>query len=104
MKQLKVVLRSLFMCLVLSGMAISASSQWNPDHSIGAVSGNYNYSYNQTPDQLVEIYPPLYTTGTVLSYQWEQSSAPDFTAITVLGTQSSYTFSGPLAQATYFRR
>jgi len=104
MKQLYKVFRVSIIYIGFLFSAINAFAQWNPNYSIGTVTGNYNFSYNQTPDQLVEIYPPLYTTGTTLTYQWEQSLTPDFAAITVIGTQPGYTFSGHLAQSTYFRR
>src|SRR3954454_11106228 len=104
MKQLKSLLQSLFVWEVLICIAASAPCQWNPDYSVGTVTGNFNFYYNQTPDQLVEIYPPLYTAGATLTYQWEQSASPDFAESTVVGTQSIYTFSGPLSRSMYYRR
>lgn len=104
MKQQYMVCKILILCTGFLFSAVNAFAQWNPEYSIGTVTGNYNFSYNQTPDQLAEIYPPVSTAGTALTYQWEQSAVPDFTAITVIGAQSAYTFSGPLSQTTYFRR
>jgi len=88
---------------VLKSSLILAQN-WSPNHAVGTVDGAYNFSYAQTPSQLVELRPPAFpNTGYV--YQWEQSTEPTtgFTSI-VGGTQSSYTFSGALAQTTYFRR
>ncbi len=89
----------------LLALTLSGFSQWNPGYSIGTNTGKYAFSYQQTPDQLVEIAPPVFTPGASLSYQWEQSSTVmrGFSAIAG-ATGSSYSFSGPLAQTTYFRR
>src|SRR3982751_1868632 len=104
MKQLKFLLQSLFVWQILVCIAAPASCQENTDYSIGTITGHYYFSYNQTPDPLVEIYPPSYTTGTNLTYQWEQSAIPDFSEVTPLGAQAVYTFSGPLSQTLYYRR
>lgn len=77
---------------------------WNPSHKIGTSTGVDHFSYSQTPAQLVEIYPAgIPNTG--LTYQWEQSPTPisGFSAISG-ATSSSYSFSGPLSQTTYYRR
>jgi RHS repeat-associated protein len=94
-----------FTGLVLLGMTDGAFAQrWNPSHSVGTVSGKYYYQYNQTPDQLVEIYPALISTGTV-TYQWQSSGTlreEDFQPVANGGNTS---FSpGPLLQTTYYRR
>lgn len=104
MKQLYKTCFLLLVCIIFWGINGKVFSQWNPNYSIGTVTGKTDFSYNQTPDQLVEITPPLYTTGTALSYQWERSPTPDFAVITFIGTQSSYTFSGPLSETMYYRR
>jgi hypothetical protein len=86
-------------------MTGNASGQWNPNHSIGTLTGKYAFNYNQVPDQLVEIMPPLYTTGTTLYYQWEESDVPldDFVPISG-ATQTSYTLPGALSSTLYLRR
>ena len=97
----------LFWLISLSLLAISNSAfaqSWNPNHSVGTSTGNCNFSYNQTPSQLVEVNQASFP-NTGLSFQWEQSTAPTagFTAISG-ATLSSYTFPGPLEQTTYYRR
>lgn len=81
--------------------------QFLPNHSVGTITGKYAFSYNQTPDQLVEIVTPI-VPGTTVSYQWESSTTPGFEpgTITILGSQISYTFSSGtfLGQTTYYRR
>lgn len=80
------------------------AQNWNSNHAVGSIDGVYHFSYTQTPSQLVELRPAAFpNTGFV--YQWQQSTEPTtgFTSI-VGGTGSSYTFSGPLSQTTYFRR
>src|SRR4051812_46729022 len=103
MKQLKLLLQSLFVCQILIGIATPASCQSSPDYLIGTITGNYNFSYNQTPDQLVEIYSPLFLDAR-MTFRWEQSATPDFSETTAVGAQSVYTFSGPLSQSMYYRR
>jgi len=97
----------LFVFAIVAGSISPVFSQWNPAYAIGTSSGNYVYSYNQTPDPLVEIYAPLLVnnTGSTLVYQWEQSSSPVSGFNSIVGaTGSTYSFSGPLQQTTYFRR
>src|SRR5581483_10777401 len=99
---------SLFYITSLLLLAIVPNAQaqrWNPSHAIGTVSGNYNYPYNQTPDQLVEIYPAA-IPAVSLAYQWQSSPTlkeSDFTNVSGNGQQSSYS-PGPLLQTTYYRR
>lgn len=89
--------------LLLINTILSAQT-WNPNHSIGTINGVYNFSYNQTPSQLVEIYQAAFP-NTGLTYQWESSAMPTsgFTAISG-ATSSSYSIPGPLSQTTWFRR
>src|SRR5215831_3477239 len=91
--------------LMLTVLSKTANSQlWNPNHSIGTVTGNYFFNYNQTPDQLVEIYPAA-IPNTGLTYQWYSNTSPTTTFTAISGaTSSSYTFSQPLSQTTYFMR
>ena len=71
---------------------------WNPNHSIGTVTGKYNFSYNQAPDQLIEIYPAA-IPNTGLTYQWESSLTPTTGFTPISGaTQSGYSFAGALAE------
>jgi RHS repeat-associated protein len=95
--------------LLLLALSASVHAQvFNPNHTIGTVSGNYSFAYNQTPDQLVEIYPAAFP-NTGLAYQWESSSTPmasDFTPISG-ATAATYSFPPPptfLTQTTYYRR
>ncbi|MDX2048317.1 MAG: DUF6443 domain-containing protein [Chitinophagaceae bacterium] len=68
---------------------------------VAPINGNYHFSYTQTPEKLVPLYP-LFTGS---SYQWEQSITPlnDFTTIAG-ATSADYTFTSPLTQTTWFRR
>src|SRR6185436_19472409 len=106
MVQVKWIRQFFTMIACIGGMSLSASAQnWNPNHSVGTINAVYNFTYNQTPSQLVEIYPAA-NPNTGLAYQWESSLSPlsGFTAITSGGTLSSYSFSVPVTQTTYFRR
>jgi RHS repeat-associated protein len=102
----KKIIRKLWLtALSLLGIISIAQSQtWNPGHKAGTITGNYNFSYNQTPDQLVELFAAgIPNTG--LTYQWEQSTMPVTGFANIAGaTQTSYTFSAPLTQTTYYRR
>jgi hypothetical protein len=94
---------ALVLLLSCTGNRLFAQT-WYSGYSIGTISGKYSFSYNQTPDQLVEINPPgIPNTG--FSYQWESSFTPTtgFQAITTNGGNSSYN-PGPLLQTTYYRR
>ena len=83
----------------------SLAQTWNPGHKVGPVTGKYHFNYNQTPDQLVEIFPAA-IPNTGLVYQWEQAIQPVVDAFTPIpgATGSSYTFSAALSQTTYYRR
>jgi RHS repeat-associated protein len=89
--------------LVLSAFTGAMGQLWNPNHAIGTLTGQYQFSYNQTPDQLVELFPAGVNMG--FTYQWEQSSMPvsGFTAISG-ATGVHYSITGPLTQTTYYRR
>lgn len=76
---------------------------WNPAYKIAPVNGIYNYSYNQTPAQLVEIYAPAFVT-TGLSYEWQESTSPIFSTYSVVGGSSTYNFPTFLTQTKYYRR
>lgn len=87
---------------------------WNPNHSIGTITGNTNFSYNQIPDEIVEIYSAA-IGGTNLTYQWQYSLSPlgPFVNIPATGagvpqttgtTLATLTFTAPLTQTTYFQR
>src|SRR5215213_5945554 len=82
----------------------SHAQNWNPAPAVGTLDGKYSFSYTQTPTQLVEISPAA-DPNTGLTYQWESSTTPIFPEVpNIIGTQSSYSFSGPLTQTIYFRR
>src|SRR5258706_6591318 len=93
--------------LSLIGFVQSAvGQQWNPGHKIGTVTGVYNFSYNQTPSQLVEIFPAA-IPNTGLTYQWYSSSQPT-TGFTTIGGGTSSSYSRPAltsaSQNTYYYR
>jgi RHS repeat-associated protein len=71
------------------------------DYDIISVNGNYSFSYNQVPENLV----PLNSSLTGFTFQWQQSVTPLSGFINISGaTQASYSFSAPLSQTTYFMR
>ena len=89
---------------LLGAVSIASSQAWNPGHKVGTISGIYNFSYNQTPAQLVEIFPAA-IPNTGLTYQWEQSATPTAGFTIISGaTGTSYTFSAPLSVTAYYRR
>lgn len=102
--KLKHSVKYLGFTLIILLISCKVFSQWNPNYSIGTSTGKTCFDYNTTPDPLVEVISPVYTT-TSLTYQWESYSKPVFPASpTVIGTGASYTFSAPLTQTTYYRR
>src|SRR6266498_3033582 len=104
MKPRKII--QLLISFTISFLSINKTmgQTWNPGHAIGSLDGNYNFSYNQTPSQLVELSAAA-IPNTGLSYQWQSNPTPIFPpSPTVVGTQSGYTFSGSLTQTTYYRR
>lgn len=107
MRVTKYLQLSLLSCFSLLAFFTSSLAQvnWNPAHAVGTITGKYNFSTTQTPDQLVEIQPAVTTVGRGPSFQWEQSSLPlsGFTSISG-ATLTSYSFSGPLSNTTYYRR
>ncbi len=103
----KIIRKGCLTVLSLVGIISMAAGQtptWNPGHKAGTITGNYNFSYNQVPDQLVELFAAgIPNTG--LTYQWEQSTMPVTGFTPIAGaTQTSYTFSAPLSQTVYYRR
>ena len=83
---------------------ILSAQTWNPNHSVGTINGVYNFSYSQTPTQLVEIYQAAFP-NTGLTYQWESSIMPTTGFASISGaTSTSYSIPGPLSQTTYYRR
>ncbi|MFC4231512.1 DUF6443 domain-containing protein [Parasediminibacterium paludis] len=105
MAQKNFICRFLFsVCIGLCTYQTAQAQQWNPNFLIGTSTGSYNYSYNQTPDQLVDIYPAA-IPNTGLTYQWEQSLYPTTAFTPIQGaTSSSYSFTVPLAQTQYYRK
>jgi hypothetical protein len=91
--------------IILSVITTGVQAQtWNPDHAIGTNTGNYSFSYNQTPDPLVEIYAPAFP-NTGVTYQWESCGTPNGNFSVMQGaTQSTFAFSKPLTQTTWYRR
>jgi RHS repeat-associated protein len=93
----------------LSLLAIAqtvVAQQWNPGHKIGTVAGIYNFSYSQTPSQLVEIFPAA-IPNTGLTYQWWSSLSP-VTGFTAIGGATASSYSPPAltstSQNTYYYR
>ena len=103
MKRQKALLPLYFAGIFLLGMAnCTLAQRWNPSHSIGTVSGKYNYQYNQTPDQLVEIFPATLSAGT-LTYQWFSSTTLKDDDFQFVSGGQGYS-PGPLLQTTYYKR
>jgi RHS repeat-associated protein len=90
---------------LIGGIAINTSAQqtWNPNHSIGTATGNYNSATITWPVQLVEIYPAA-IPNTALTYQWWSSNNPvsGFTAIGS-ATATSYSLANP-GMTKYYKR
>lgn len=107
MKRSKIFRKFLVLSVGLWGLVMGAKAQLNPNYMIGSASGNYSFSYNQVPDNLVEIIAPVFSAGNGLSYQWESSTSLDEnTFLPIAGeNNSSYSFigKGNLTQTTYFR-
>jgi len=89
--------------IVLSILVGTVSAQtWNPNFSVGTVTGNYNFSYNQTPDQIVTIYAAA-IPNTGITYTWYSGPTPILSSLASTGVSgASYSFSSPLTQTTYF--
>jgi len=84
----------------------SAQVFWNPNHAIGTITGKYYYAYNQSADQLIEIYPAWIFLPGGGGYQWESSTTPILANFTPISgaNQSSYTPTGLVTQNMYYRR
>jgi RHS repeat-associated protein len=93
----------LFAIISISLLSFSnnAAAQQYFYYDVAPLNGNYAYTYNQVPGNLVGVVPGI--AGA--SFQWEQSIRPldGFTAIPG-ATLSAYTFTAPLTQTTYYRR
>jgi RHS repeat-associated protein len=75
----------------------------NPNFKIGTVTGKYNYSYNETPDQLVQIYPPD-VLSLAYNFEWQSNTTPlGNDPWTVISTQPTCSFSTHLTQTLYVR-
>lgn len=105
------VYRTVFMMLIAGCIQFFSSSKakaqaWNPNFSVGTVSGSYSFAYNQVPDQLVEVFSAVMPVDVSCTYQWQQSVSPVFSTFSNAAgtsTQPAYTFSAPLTQTTYYR-
>ncbi|ULQ52152.1 DUF6443 domain-containing protein [Flavihumibacter fluvii] len=97
-------IRKIIIVLLVIACTFSAKSQsWYASHSIGTLSGKYQFTNLQIPDQIVEVNPPsLDATG--FTYIWESSSSPLTGFSVIAGSASSYTFSSALSATKYFRR
>ncbi len=114
----KILPRLWLFAIALTALSIKGLAQtngiWNPYHTIGTITGNTHFSYNQTPDQIVEIYSAAIGFNT-LTYQWLYSLSPlgPFVNLPATGagipqttgtTMPTLTFTAPLTQTTYFQR
>src|SRR6516164_322732 len=71
----------LIVCGSLLYMALpckSMAQNWSVNFSIGTATGNYNFSYNQTPSPLVEVFSAMSPVDVGCTYQWQQSTSPVF--------------------------
>ena len=102
-KLLLFLLVTLTLLVTKRGMA---QQIWEPDHSIGTANGVYSFAYNQTPSQLVEIYPAA-IPNTGLTYQWYSSATPTAGFTAIAGAASS-SYSPPsltsTSVTTYYKR
>ncbi|MEO6549860.1 MAG: DUF6443 domain-containing protein [Ferruginibacter sp.] len=97
------MLFSLVTLMIACSIDAAIAQSWNPVHKVGTINGVYNYSYNQTPAQLVEILPAgIPNTG--FTYEWEKSASPVMSSAAIVATTAAYTFTAPLTQTAYFRR
>jgi RHS repeat-associated protein len=80
------------------------AQNWNPNYSIGSLTGVYTYNYNQTPANLVEFFPVVFGSQAGLTYQWEISTRPIDGFNTVIATTPSLSFTAPLDKTYYYRR
>ena len=104
-KPLQILWLILAFLLAATSDSYSQTIPWNPNFSVGTVTGNYAFSYNQTPDQLVVLNAATLGAAGGVSYQWMQSANPilaNFTAVSGAGTSTSYSFTGPLPQTMYY--
>lgn len=104
-KCLKILWLVMAFLMAAAGDSYSQTIPWNPNFSVGTVTGNYAFSYNQTPDQLVVLNGSTLGSVSGVSYQWMQSANPivaNFTAVSGSSTSTSYSFTGPLPQTMYY--
>ncbi|RYZ54689.1 MAG: hypothetical protein EOP49_04530, partial [Sphingobacteriales bacterium] len=98
--------RWMFVIVLLVIASMTKAQQWNPNHKIGTVTGNYHFAPGQTPDQLVEIFPAA-IPNTGLTYQWYSSAAPT-TGFTAIGGATGANYSWPgspaFSQTMYVKR
>lgn len=106
MKKIKYLRITWCLLLLISAKQQSFAQIWNPNHKIGTITGVYHFAHNQSPSQLVELFPPIASGSTAgLSYQWEISSQPLSGFSVISGaTQSGYFYPGSLTATYYFRR
>ena len=94
--------------IVMLGLSFNGMTQqiWYPGHSIGITSGIYSYAYNQTPGQIVELYPAA-IPNTGITYQWYSNQSPTGTFAIIPGAAAS-SYSPPAltvnSTTTYYQR
>jgi RHS repeat-associated protein len=92
------------MVLMMSGH-LAGFAQMDPNFTVSTASGKYCFNYNQIPDALIQVVPPIPGLPSDIGYQWEQSYSylgPFVPAPS--GGQATYTFTVPLSQTTYYRQ
>jgi RHS repeat-associated protein len=82
-----------------------ADAQLSYNHTVGMQNNRTAFAWNQVPDQVVEVTPPQFSSGTVAGYHWEQSTQPlgPFSDVAA-ATGSTLQFTAALPQTTYVRR
>ena len=107
-KFLSLLLMTGVLSLLSMNKAYAQFTIWYSGHSIGSTTGKYNFSYTQTPDQLVELMPAYIIVQGGPGYQWQQSDGPLESGFTDISgaTSSSYTFPANyhLPHSMYYRR
>src|SRR5450631_2839777 len=94
MKSSKLFLHYIIVILGLLTIESNLNAQsLYPGHSIAPANNVYDYTYNQTPAQLIEIYPPgIPNTG--FTYQWWSSTSPA-TGFSPISGATAATYSPP---------
>src|SRR5580704_15318244 len=99
MEQKRFVLLSYQLLIILVFFCQETFSQAaNASYSIGTSNGVYDYAYNQTPAQIVQVYPPG-VPNTGFTYKWYSSSYPT-TGFTQISGATAATYNPPALTTT----